>query len=659
LKGLIYLIILALLLSGGIILPASANNWQAKVDMALLEETNQEPSEFLVYLQVQADLDQAKGLITKSEKGSFVYERLNEIAGRNQAPILRLLEQRGVAYQAYWVVNMIWVRGDAELVQLLAERSDVSFIYANPWVKMDLAESKIATSQSTLLAMTGEQRLHPVEIATSLASSYPSYIGTSLGARLLTTTQSPPWNITQIHAPEVWAMGYTGQGVVIGGQDTGYDWTHPALKRQYRGWNGNTADHNYNWYDAIHSGSSSCGINSPVPCDDYGHGTHTMGTMVGDDGNGNQVGVAPGAHWIGCRNMRNGYGSPASYTECYQWFIAPTNLQGHEPRPELAPDVINNSWSCPTSEGCSDPAVLQQVVENVRAAGILTVHSAGNAGPSCSTVRDPATIYDASFSIGATEIDPDTKVEQIAGFSSRGPVTSDGSNRLKPNVSAPGVNILSSLRGGGYGLMNGTSMAAPHVAGLVALVISAYPERAGEVSAMENLIEQTALPMQTSDDCGGTAGKIPNNTYGWGRIDALEAVQGHWLDIDMTVDPVIALPNDILTYTITITHTHPISPTFNVVVTDTLPTHTTFLDSATPYIMNGDILQWERTSMDAKDSWTIHFRVQIDVDAPKWIINELYGVNSSESPQVILGYPTSTKAPLIFFPYLGMDVYRP
>ena len=167
--------------------------------------------------------------------------------------------------------------------------------------------------------------------------------------------QGVEWNIIKVKAPDVWAMGFTGQGVVIGGQDTGYQWDHPALINQYRGWNGTSADHDYNWHDAIHedAGGNPCGYNSPFPCDDYGHGTHTMGTMVGDDGGANQIGMAPGARWIGCRNMDNGVGSPATYAECYQWFVAPTALDGSEPRPDLAPDVINNSWGCPPSEGCT------------------------------------------------------------------------------------------------------------------------------------------------------------------------------------------------------------------------------------------------------------------------------------------------------------------
>ncbi len=244
-----------------------------------------------------------------------------------------------------------------------------------------------------------------------------------------------------------------------------------------------------------------------------------MGTMIGDDGSGNQVGMAPGARWIGCRNMDRGFGTPATYAECYQWFVAPTDLSGNNPRPDLAPDVINNSWSCLVSEGCTDPNILLTVVENVRMAGILTVQAASNVGPSCSTVNSPAAIYDASFSVGATN-----SSDNIASFSSRGPVVIDGSYRLKPDVSAPGVFIRSSIptSSGTYGYLSGTSMASPHVAGLAALMISADPGLSAQVDQIERLIAHNTLPRITTQNCGGIPGsQIPNNTYGWGRIEFL------------------------------------------------------------------------------------------------------------------------------------------
>ena len=220
--------------------------------------------------------------------------------------------------------------------------------------------------------------------------------------------------------------------------------------------------------------------------------------------------------------MNQGNGTPTTYSECYQWFIAPTTVAGTNPDPAMAPHVINNSWGCPVSEGCTDPNVMLTIVDNVRAAGIMTVHSAGNSGSACSTVNEPSAIYDSSYSVGAT-----SSTDAIASFSSRGPVTVDGSNRLKPDISAPGVGIRSSYPGSTYASgWSGTSMAGPHVAGLVALLISARPDWAGNVDQLENTINSTAIGLTTAQQCGTVPGsQIPNNTFGYGRIDAFAAYQ--------------------------------------------------------------------------------------------------------------------------------------
>lgn len=481
-----------------------ASDWKAEVDPWVLETAKvQSKTEFIVFLSEQADLGPADALETKLEKGIFVFEELTGIANRTQTPVIQELDSIGAEFRSYWIANMIWVRGDSNAVEKLARRSDVAHIYANPAVQFEL----------------------PVQ--------------TTGAAKSLSGVE---WNITKVNADDVWALGYTGEGIVIGGQDTGYEWDHPALKNQYRGWNGASADHNYNWHDAIHADDphtppgNPCGFDSPVPCADHSHGTHTVGTMVGDDGGSNQIGMAPGAKWIGCRNMEQQWGTPASYAECYQWFVAPTDITNSNPNPALAPHIISNSWYCPPEEGCTDPNILKSVVQNVTSAGILTVHSAGNEGPACETVTHPGAIYAESFSVGATNSNDD-----IAGFSSRGPVTVDGSGRLKPDVSAPGVSIRSSVLSGGYSFSNGTSMAAPHVAGQAALMISADPALAGRVGKTEILMKMSAVHLTWAQTCGGIPGSmIPNNTYGYGRIDALAAVQ---LALSMDASVLIPLMN--------------------------------------------------------------------------------------------------------------------
>jgi subtilisin family serine protease len=461
-------------------------NWQDKVDSRLLQSTPA-TNEFLVILSEQADLSGATALKTKDAKGRYVFERLTEVAQRTQPPILKTLQEKKLEYQPFWVANMICVRGDLPAIQSLAQREDTARIVANS------------------------------------ANRVPDLLPTSASVNEANLVE---WNISQVHAPDVWALGYTGQGVVVGGQDTGYQWDHPALINHYRGWDGTNANHNYNWHDAIHgldshnTGDNPCGYNLTAPCDDNSHGTHTMGTMVGDDGAGNQIGMAPGAKWIGCRNMERGWGTSATYLECFQWFLAPTDLNDQNPDPSKSPDVINNSWYSDATEGTTNLFVFQTAVENLRAAGVVVVVSAGNEGSGCSTITSPA-IYDASFSVGATD-----SGDNIASFSSRGPVTVDGSNRLKPNVSAPGVNIRSSVPVNSYASgWSGTSMAGPHVVGLVALLLSAHPELRGQVDTIEHIIESSAVPRTDSQSCGDIPGTdVPNNTYGWGRVDALAAL---------------------------------------------------------------------------------------------------------------------------------------
>ena len=443
----------------------------------------------LVVLREQADLGAAAALTTKAAKSRYVYEALRAVAEETQAGLRALLDAQQVDYHAFYLVNAVHVRADSELVRLLAAQQGVERILPNPEIK-------------------GVPSL-PLQ---SLESLVPQGIEA---------------NLVRVNADDVWALGHTGQGIVVAGQDTGYDWDHEALLNQYRGWDGDTADHNYNWHDAIHSGGGTCGPDSAEPCDDHGHGTHTMGIAVGDDGAGSQIGMAPGAQWIGCRNMDVGVGTPATYIECFEFFLAPYPLGGDpllDGEPSLAPHVVNNSWACPPSEGC-DPgstALMEDAVAALRQAGIVVVASAGNYGDGCGSVKYPPAIYPQSFSIGNFN----HRDDQIWGSSSRGPATYGGVAYTKPDLAAPGASIYSSMRGGGYRTMTGTSMSAPHVAGAVALLLSAAPGYSGQVDTLEYLLTRSAEPMTTTQACGGDGpGDVPNNTWGWGILDVLAAVQ--------------------------------------------------------------------------------------------------------------------------------------
>ncbi len=287
---------------------------------------------------------------------------------------------------------------------------------------------------------------------------------------------------------------------------------------------------NYNWHDAIHGRSSlttklsSCGYDTQVPCDDFGHGTHTMGTIVGDDGKGNQIGVAPKAQWMACKNMDSGVGSPASYIECFEFFLAPYPLNGNPLKdgdPTKAPHIINNSWGCDLSEGCTGNEILP-ALEAMKKAGILVVASAGNDGPGCSSIDAPPAWHSGlTLSVGAFNHRNDI----IASFSSRGPSALDGGPG--PNISAPGIEIRSSVPGKEYAsfFWSGTSMAGPHVVGAAALLWSFNKNLIGNIDQTISIIEKGAEAKTTSESCGGVPGShIPNNTYGHGLLNVEQAV---------------------------------------------------------------------------------------------------------------------------------------
>jgi subtilisin family serine protease len=467
--------------------PASG---QKIAQWVMAHTANGQQAEFLVVLADQADLSPAASLQTKTEKGRFVYQALLEKAHSTQGPILQWLRERHVDHQSFYIVNAILVKGDRQLVETLAARPEVARIDGNPEIHNDLP-------RPSLIEQSGERP----------------------------ATVEP--GIVYTHAPDVWALGFKGETIVVAGADTGIRWTHEVLKPHYRGWDGVNANHNLNWHDSIHdSVGNPCGNDSPEPCDDFGHGSHTVGTMIGDDGAGNQVGMAPGAQWIGCRNMDQGTGTPARYIECMEWFLAPypLNCTPDEGDPTKAPDITNNSWGCPVSEGCTTGDELRAAVEAQEAAGIQMVVAAGNDGPACSSINTggqsgPPSFYAASYTVGALVNGTDT----IAGFSSRGPVTIDGSNRTKPDITAPGTSVRSAWNGSDsdYATIQGTSMATPHIAGAMALLWSALPSLKNQIQASRDALNNTAVFI-SSTQCG-TAGP-PNNVYGWGRIDIAAAV---------------------------------------------------------------------------------------------------------------------------------------
>ncbi len=314
------------------------------------------------------------------------------------------------------------------------------------------------------------------------------------------------WGVARIGADQVWPLGVTGTGVVIASIDTGVDHTHPALVNQYRGSQGDgTFDHDYNWWDPA-------GVCGPAPCDNVGHGTHTMGTLVGGDGLGPSapdIGVAPGAQWIAAKGCETTNCSESSLLSSGQFVLAPTDLAGDNPDPARRPHIVNNSWG-----GNPGNPFYLDTVRAWRAAGIVPVFSSGNPGSACGAGGSPGD-YEESISAGATDIN-----DVIADFSGRG-ISVFG--KINPDVTAPGVNVTSSVPGGGYAAFSGTSMAAPHLAGTFALMLSAAPELIGRIDEAGTALRSTAFDI-VDLTCGGEDDGDPNNVYGDGRIDALAAV---------------------------------------------------------------------------------------------------------------------------------------
>ncbi len=420
-------------------------------------------TDFFVNFRERADLAAASGITDWGRRGAAVVEALQKMADTSQAQARQRLDAAGASYQPYWISNTILVRG---------------------------ADAKVAGDMAALTNVTRIEESKTYQIPTPTPGTTER------------TIEAVEWGVNAIRANQVWStFGVRGEGIVVANIDTGVDFDHPALVAKYRGNNNGVFNHNYNWDDP----SNACGNPSLVPCDNNNHGTHTMGTMVGGEG-ANEIGVAPNAKWIAAKGCESSSCSQPALLGAGQWIASPTDLAGANPRPDLRPHIVNNSWG----GGGNNPWYLD-IVNSWRAAGIFPAFSNGNSGPSCNTSGSPGD-YAESYSSGAYDING-----AIASFSSRGAA----GTRIKPNLASPGVNVRSAINGGGYGAFSGTSMASPHTAGAVALMWSAAPTLVGDLAQTSALLNQTAI--DTSDlTCGGTAAN--NNVWGEGKLDALAAV---------------------------------------------------------------------------------------------------------------------------------------
>ncbi|MDY6878533.1 MAG: S8 family serine peptidase [Chloroflexota bacterium] len=473
------------------VLSAPQSNPDIKVEPRLLAQLDaDEVAGYTIHFRERPDLSPAFQM-DWHERGWFVMKTLQTVAERSQANVRSYLDRQGADYQAFWIDNVIVVNS--------AGRDTLNGLMNFP----------------EIAALRAHRTMHVIEPSqkNSQGDSVPMAIES---------------NISHVGADQVWGMGFQGEGLVVANIDTGVRYTHYALVNQYRGnQGGGSYDHDYNWLDAD--------TGRTTPFDDHGHGSHTMGTMIGDDGGTNQIGMAPDARWIACDACNASTGCPgAALLTCAQWIAAPYPVGNpSSPDPDMRPHVVNNSWGdCERSYD----NWYQNAVDVWHAAGIYPVFSNGNntncgypAPPGCNTVGNPAR-YGNVTGVGST----DQSNGQYATHSNWGPtddpdtVNPRGYPNLKPQVVAPGVNIRSSLNGSDshYASWGGTSMSAPHVAAMVALMWQAAPCLVGDYATTETIIEQTATPITYTSSCSGEGpGNVPNHATGWGEINAFAAVQ--------------------------------------------------------------------------------------------------------------------------------------
>ncbi|MFY1596750.1 S8 family serine peptidase [Micromonospora sp. WMMD737] len=419
-----------------------------------------------VVLREQADLagvPATTGRAGRDARVAEVHRRLVATAERSQADLRRDLRRLRLDHTPYYLVNAVEVDGGPAVRAWLSRRSEVDRVLVS-------------------------QRVRPL----------PAPAGRSRGTA--PAPAGPEWNVRMLGADRVWSqLGVDGSGIVVGSSDSGVDGGHPALAGGFRGGDDS-------WHDPWNG--------TRAPTDQGGHGTHTAGSAVGRGG----IGVAPGARWAGCVNLDRNLGNPAYYLDCLQFMLAPFPAGGDpftDGRPARAPDILTNSWGCPAIEGC-DPGVLGPATAALDAAGVMVVAAAGNTGPYCRSIDDPPAPYADVLTVGAVD-----RQRKVTLFSSRGPVP----GAAKPDLVAPGDEVLSSMPGGGYAVLSGTSMATPQVAGVVALMWSANPALVGDLPRTRQILRDTATPAVATyatrtQTCGGD-----RNITGAGLVDAYAAVR--------------------------------------------------------------------------------------------------------------------------------------
>jgi subtilisin family serine protease len=453
----------------------------------------------LVYLADRVDLAAVRAELNaaganRHERHQTVVLSLQERAALTQDGLLAVLEelhQIGAVsrYDSFWVGNVVRVDAPPSVIRQIARRGDVDTVFYNYEIE------GIRPVQPQLQPADGPKK--------ELPDAGPG--GGVAGP-------GPEPGLVAIRAPEAWAAGFSGQGMLVANIDTGVDGNHAALADSWKGVSDPAYANNPEW--AFHDPFLG---QDDFPYDQNGHGTHTMGTITGGLP-GNEVGVAPDAEWIASASIDRGGGIPQTVADAllsFQWIVDP---DGNPNTSFDVPHVVSNSWGLASFHGypnCEE--TFWSPIDAAEAAGVVVVFAAGNEGSGANTLRRPADRATDDFrTYAVAAVDGNNPSFPIAGFSSRGPTncTPSGDPAIKPDISAPGVNVISSVPGGGYSSFSGTSMASPHIAGVIALVRQACPDLT--VEDVKQILFDTAVDL-------GPAGE--DNSYGWGIVDAYEAVQ--------------------------------------------------------------------------------------------------------------------------------------
>lgn len=445
-----------------------------RVDQAVLQALQADSTtDYVLVFAEKADLSGAYRISDWVERGQYVLDALKAAAARSQKRAQAELQRRGLRYRSFFAGNEIYVyAGNGPALQALVNLPEVARVRAPVTVQLEPAGFRLpligpAAPQAELQGTVG-------------------------------------WGITDTRADQFWlTYQHEGEGIIVAGIDTGVDVSHPALAGAYRC--GSDLTNPACWHDPAN-------VCSGTVCDNHGHGTHTMGIMVASNDPAflYTVGMAPGAKWIACKGCENSTCSDASLNACADWILAPDG------DPANRPHVVNNSWG---DVGGDD--WFAGKVEGWRAAGIFPAFSAGNFGSPdmCGDLGSPGD-YQSAFSSAAHEISG-----AIASFSSKGPGEFGADPYTKPNLSAPGVDIVSTFRFQSWVSWSGTSMASPHSAGAVALLWSCNSGLVGKVDETFQLLQSSA-DTAPAGACGAPASGQGNYTYGYGYLNVLAAAMG-------------------------------------------------------------------------------------------------------------------------------------